>query len=92
MHFLTNFFLKDSKSRHRRKHSIEIDNSKLQNELDDVEATPIGDADHAIPQSNLDAHYSPSTSQQAQDTGHNHQISREEWAAICIQTAFRGFL
>ncbi|XP_045831777.1 protein IQ-DOMAIN 5 isoform X1 [Trifolium pratense] len=83
---------KDSKSRHRRKHSIEIDNSKLQKELDDVEATPIGDADHATPQSNLDTHYSPSTSQEAQYTGHNHQISREEWAAICIQTAFRGFL
>ncbi|XP_004506237.1 protein IQ-DOMAIN 5 isoform X2 [Cicer arietinum] len=84
---------KASKFRHRRKHSIEIDSSKLQNEFDhDDGAAPIGDADHANPQSNLDAHYSPSTSQQVQNAAHNPQISREEWAAICIQTAFRGFL
>ncbi|CAI8616185.1 unnamed protein product [Vicia faba] len=81
-----------SKFRHRRKHSIEIDSSKLQNEFGDDGATPIGDADHANTQSNLDAHYSPSTSQQAPDVAHNPQITSEEWAAICIQTAFRGFL
>ncbi|KAI5390245.1 protein IQ-DOMAIN 5 isoform X1 [Lathyrus oleraceus] len=81
-----------SKFRHRRKHSIEINSSKLQNEFGDDGATPIGDADLANPQSNLDAHYSPSTSQQAPDVAHSHQITNEEWAAICIQTAFRGFL
>ncbi|XP_061356854.1 protein IQ-DOMAIN 5-like isoform X2 [Gastrolobium bilobum] len=78
-----------SKFRHRRKHLIEIDNSKLQNEFDDDVTPPIGEAD---PRSNLDAHYSPSTSQQTQDAAHNHQIMREERAATCIQTAFRGFL
>lgn len=83
---------KASKFRHRRKHSIEINSSKLQNEFGDDGATPIGDADLANPQSNLDAHYSPSTSQQAPDVAHSHQITNEEWAAICIQTAFRGFL
>lgn len=81
-----------SKFRHRRKNSVEIDNGKLQNEFDNDGAAPIGDADHANPQSNLEAHYSPSTSQQVQDPAHNHQITSEEWAAICIQTAFRGFL
>lgn len=81
-----------SKFRHRRKNSIEIDNGKLQNEFDNDGAAPIGDADHANPQSNPEAHYSPSTSQQVLDPAHNHQITSEEWAAICIQTAFRGFL
>lgn len=81
-----------SKFRHRRKNSVEIDNGKLQNEFDNDGAAPIGDVDHANPQSNLEAHYSPSTSQQVQDPAHNHQITSEEWAAICIQTAFRGFL
>ncbi|XP_027346138.1 protein IQ-DOMAIN 1 isoform X2 [Abrus precatorius] len=80
---------KFGKFRHRRKHSIEIDKSKLQNEFSNNGTPPIGDAD---PPSNLDAHYSPSTSQQAQDAAHNHQIMREEWAATRIQTAFRGFL
>ncbi|XP_057455882.1 protein IQ-DOMAIN 5 isoform X2 [Lotus japonicus] len=80
------------KSRHRRKHSIEIDNSKLQKELGSDGTLPIGDADHANSQSNLDAHYLPSTSQQTQDAAYNHQVMREEWAATYIQTAFRGFL
>lgn len=55
----------------------------------DCEATPpIGDDNvHA----NLDAHYSSSSPQQAPDAAHDQQM-REEWAAIHIQTAFRGFL
>lgn len=80
---------KVGKSRHQRKHSIEFDNGKLQNELDDDVTLPIRDDND---RSNSDVHYSPSTSQQALDTAHNHQIMREEWAAIRIQTAFRGFL
>jgi len=53
----------------------------------DCEATPpIGDDNvHA----NLDAH--SSSSQQAPDAAHDQQM-RVEWAAIHIQTAFRGFL
>ncbi|KAI4322492.1 hypothetical protein L6164_022182 [Bauhinia variegata] len=78
-----------TKSRHRRKHSVELDNTKLDNVFDHDAAGPIGDEN---PRSNLDAHYSPSTSQQAQDAAHNHQNVTEEWAATRIQTAFRGFL
>ncbi|KAK7263482.1 hypothetical protein RJT34_31073 [Clitoria ternatea] len=83
---------KVGKFRHRRKHSIQIDKSKLQFEFDNEDTPPIGDVDYADPPSNLDAHYSASTSQQAQDAAHNDQIMREEWAATRIQTAFRGFL
>ncbi|OIV99193.1 hypothetical protein TanjilG_19689 [Lupinus angustifolius] len=86
---------KVSKFRHRRKNSIEIDNCKLQNEFGDGSMPPIGDRDaHANfdTHENLDAHYSPSTSQQEWAAANNQQITREEWAATCIQTAFRGFL
>ncbi|KAF1898883.1 hypothetical protein Lal_00019004 [Lupinus albus] len=84
-----------SKFRHWRKNSIEIDNCKLQNEFGDDSMPPIGDGDaHANfdTRENIDTHYSPSTSQQARDATNNQQITREEWAATCIQTAFRGFL
>ena len=80
---------KVGKFRHQRKHSIEIDNNEHQNEFDNDGTQPIEVADA---HSNLDTHHSPSTSQQAEDAAPNHQIMREEWAAICIQTAFRGFL
>ncbi|MED6164941.1 hypothetical protein PIB30_094984 [Stylosanthes scabra] len=87
---------KVGKSRHQRKHSIQFDNGKLQNDLDDDVTLAIRDDNDC---SNPDAHYSPSASQQALDTAHNHQTMREEWAAmreewaaIRIQTAFRGFL
>ncbi|RDX81227.1 Protein IQ-DOMAIN 1, partial [Mucuna pruriens] len=73
---------------HQRKHAVEFDNGKLPNELDNDATPPIGsDNGHA----NLDAHYSCSSSQQACDAAHNQQ-TRKEWAAIHIQTAFRGFL
>ncbi|KAI4334162.1 hypothetical protein L6164_018886 [Bauhinia variegata] len=77
------------KFRHRRQHSVEIDNTKLENAFDHDAAAPVGDENA---RSNLDAHYSPSTSQQAQDGAHNHEIVKEKWAATRIQTAFRGFL
>ncbi|TKY44794.1 IQ-DOMAIN 1 [Spatholobus suberectus] len=77
-----------SKFRHQRKHAVEFDDGKLPNEFDNDATRPIGDDNG---HTNIDAHYSPSTSQQAHDAAHNHQM-REEWAAIRIQTAFRGFL
>ncbi|KAG4961119.1 hypothetical protein JHK87_037752 [Glycine soja] len=70
-----------------RRHDVEFNNGKLPNELDNDATTPVEDVNgHA----NLDAHYSSSSSQ-AHDAAHNQQM-REEWAAIHIQTAFRGFL
>ncbi|RDX93690.1 Protein IQ-DOMAIN 1, partial [Mucuna pruriens] len=79
---------KVSKFHHQKKHAVEFDDGKLPNEIDNDATRPIGDDNG---HTNIDAHYSPSTSQQALDTVHNHQM-REEWAAIRIQTAFRGFL
>ncbi|XP_061353649.1 protein IQ-DOMAIN 5-like isoform X2 [Gastrolobium bilobum] len=79
---------KVGKFRHERKHSIEFDD-KPPNDFDDDDTPHIGD-DNGHP--NHDAHYSPSTSQQAHDAAHNNQLKREELAAIHIQTAFRGFL
>lgn len=76
------------KFRHQREHAVEFDNGKLPNELDNDATSPIGDDNgHA----NLDAHNSSSSSQQAHDAAQDQQ-KREEQAAICIQTAFRGFL
>ncbi|XP_059430677.1 protein IQ-DOMAIN 5 [Corylus avellana] len=77
-----------SKSRHRRKHSVEIDD-KIQYEFDHDTAPPVGDSSI---QSNLDTAGSNSNSLQAPDAAYNQQIVREEWAATRIQTAFRGFL
>ncbi|BAT92133.1 protein IQ-DOMAIN 5 isoform X1 [Vigna umbellata] len=79
---------KVGKLHHQRRQVVEFDNGKLPNELDCEATPPIGDDNvHA----NLDANYSSSASQQAPDAVHDQQM-REEWAAIHIQTAFRGFL
>lgn len=78
------------KSRHRRKHSIDMDNNC--NELshnEDNASTSLEDANIASVQI---AAFSPSTSHQNQDKPQVHPNIREEMAAICIQTAFRGFL
>lgn len=76
------------KSRHRRNHSIEIDDNTLQedqgqhNELPrDANIRPVSDA----------AAF-PSTSIQVQCEAEEQRRIREEWAATYIQTAFRGFL
>ncbi|XP_014490427.1 protein IQ-DOMAIN 1 isoform X2 [Vigna radiata var. radiata] len=79
---------KVGKLHHHRRQVVEFDNGKLPNELDCEATPPIGDDNvHA----NLDANYSSSSSQQAPDAAPDQQM-REEWAAIHIQTAFRGFL
>lgn len=78
-----------SRSQHRRKHAVEIDAEKLQNEFDQNVAPPAGDANlNAV----SEAAGSPSDSLQVQNAAHNRQVVREEWAATRIQTAFRGFL
>ncbi|KAK4441338.1 protein IQ-DOMAIN 1 [Sesamum alatum] len=77
---------------HRRKHSVEIDHSVLENELNQNVVTATEDAKDANFQSVSDSASSPSTSLQVQNTALYQQNMREEWAAIRIQTAFRGFL
>lgn len=71
---------------HRRKHSIEIDSDRLQHEFDANAALPIGNI-----QLNPDVVDSPSSSLEVQNA-QSEQNVREECAATCIQTAFRGFL
>lgn len=78
-----------SRSQHRRKHCVEIDAEKLQNEFEQNIASPAGDANfNAV----AEATGSPSDSLQVQNPTYNQQVVREERAATCIQTAFRGFL
>lgn len=77
-----------SKFRHRRRHSVEIDD-KLQYELDHDTAAPVGDSST---QSNPDTAGSNTDPVQVQDTASSQQLAKEEWAATRIQTAFRGFL
>ncbi|KZV30562.1 protein IQ-DOMAIN 1-like [Dorcoceras hygrometricum] len=74
---------------HRRKQSVEIDNSILADELDPTIAV---DIEGANLQSISDSTSSASNSLQVQNAAQLRQNKREEWAAICIQTAFRGFL
>ncbi|CAI0543963.1 unnamed protein product [Linum tenue] len=74
-----------SKSRHRRKNSVEIGADLFQQELNHNVAAVIGDS---VPE----ASGSPATSSQLQDVNHNQQRLHDEWAATRIQTAFRGFL
>ncbi|KAL9371834.1 hypothetical protein Peur_036974 [Populus x canadensis] len=77
-----------SKSRHRRKHSVEFDADKIQEEFHNHNHND-GDANiRSIP----DTSESPFDSLQVQDLAHNQQVMREELAATRIQTAFRGFL
>lgn len=79
-----------SKFRHRRKHSVEFDGDKFEEEFDNHDnVATVGDTNVvSVP----DASESPSASLQVQDVAHNQQVLREEWAATRIQTAFRGFL
>ncbi|XP_075484529.1 protein IQ-DOMAIN 5-like isoform X2 [Primulina tabacum] len=74
---------------HRRNQSVEIDNSILVDELDQ---TIVVDIEGANLQSISDSASSASNSLQVQNAAQLRQNEREEWAAICIQTAFRGFL
>ncbi|CAI9105787.1 OLC1v1004800C1 [Oldenlandia corymbosa var. corymbosa] len=73
---------------HRRKHSVEIESNILQVELEHDNALSADDANYP---SISDATGTTSSSVQPTDVV-QVENSREEWAAICIQTAFRGFL
>lgn len=80
---------KVGKFHHHAKHFFEVDNGKLSNEFGKDVARPIGEDSS---QTNPDPYYASSHSQQVHDVAHDHQILREQWDAIRIQTAFRGFL
>ncbi|KAE8705774.1 hypothetical protein F3Y22_tig00110418pilonHSYRG00253 [Hibiscus syriacus] len=77
-----------SKFRHRRKHSVEFDTDKLQEELE-RNAVPI--ARDTNTHATADSAGSPSRSLQVVVAAVNG-LAMEEWAATRIQTAFRGFL
>lgn len=72
---------------HRRRHSVEIESDVLQDEFNDKSVTPIK-AEH----STSEAGASPSNSLQMTNVSQVEQNMREQWAAKCIQTAFRGVL
>lgn len=77
------------KSRHRRKQSIEIHSDAFQQELGHQPDQPDADINmRSMPEATV----SPSTSLQVQEEAQDQERMREEWAATCIQTAFRGFL
>uniref|UniRef100_A0A165A9E7 DUF4005 domain-containing protein n=1 Tax=Daucus carota subsp. sativus TaxID=79200 RepID=A0A165A9E7_DAUCS len=73
------------KFRHRRRHSIE--NDVLQDEFNDKTATAVKTENSAS-----DAGGSPSSSLQMINASQFEENMREQWAATCIQTAFRGVL
>ncbi|KAL8029561.1 hypothetical protein ABFX02_14G232300 [Erythranthe guttata] len=77
---------------HRRKHSVEIDSDVLQTELNRNLATTIEHSKDGKLQSVSDSASSHSTSLQVQNVSQFRHNKREEWAAIRIQTAFKGFL
>ncbi|KAK1398329.1 IQ motif, EF-hand binding site [Heracleum sosnowskyi] len=75
------------KSLHRRRHSVEIESDVLQDEFNDKSVTPVK-AEHSA----SEAGASPSNSLQMTNVSQAEQNMREQWAATCIQTAFRGVL
>jgi hypothetical protein len=62
---------------------------QIQDQFEESAAPPVVDESTL---SNPDVAPSPSNSLQVQDAAQSEQNIREEWAAIRIQTAFRGFL
>lgn len=75
------------KFRHRRRHSIEFESDVLQDEFNDKTCTAVNEEHLAS-----DAGASPSNSFQMVNASQFEQNTREQWAATCIQTAFRGVL
>ncbi|KAF4353317.1 hypothetical protein G4B88_015271 [Cannabis sativa] len=78
-----------SKSRHRRKNSVEFDCDKLQCDTNPNAAPAVKDSST---QMKPDTAASPSSSLPVHETAQSQMNVREEWAAVRIQTAFRGFL
>ncbi|KAL8092488.1 hypothetical protein AgCh_034676 [Apium graveolens] len=79
--------LASGKFRHRRRHSVEFESDILQDEFNDKTATAVKEEHSAS-----DAGASPSNSFQMVNASQIEQNMREQWAATCIQTAFRGVL
>lgn len=77
----------NSKSRHRRRPSVDVDDYKLEDEFDSSSVATFGDGNMANA-----AGRTPPTSFQVQQVNHDQKLAGDEWAAIHIQTAFRGFL
>ncbi|KAF4360275.1 hypothetical protein F8388_020566 [Cannabis sativa] len=78
-----------SKSRHRRKNSVEFECDKLQCDTNPNAAPAVKDSST---QMKPDTAASPSSSLPVHETAQSQMNVREEWAAVRIQTAFRGFL
>ncbi|KAF2299838.1 hypothetical protein GH714_004336 [Hevea brasiliensis] len=77
-----------SKFRPRRKHSIEIDADKLQEEFNDNAAAPVGDANIlSVP----DASESPSASFQVQDVPQNQQVFKKNGLPRASKQLFEDF-
>lgn len=77
------------KFRHRRKNSVEITENIFQNKLNQNPADLVEDGHSSAVPDTID---SPSILLQMQDSSQTKLRPREEWAAIRIQTAFRGIL
>ncbi|KAL8140908.1 hypothetical protein V2J09_006929 [Rumex salicifolius] len=77
------------RSRHQRKNSIEMDNEIVQEEI--VHHEEQLDRDEHIRSLSDDAPASSTSLQEQGEVEYQH-YTREEWAAIYIQTTFRGFL
>nr|XP_043628098.1 protein IQ-DOMAIN 5-like [Erigeron canadensis]XP_043628099.1 protein IQ-DOMAIN 5-like [Erigeron canadensis] len=74
------------KFRHQRKNSVEINGNSFENKLNQNRTDLVEDGhSYAVPDS-------LSTSLQMQNSSQTKVQTREEWAAIRIQTAFRGIL
>ncbi|XP_074294979.1 protein IQ-DOMAIN 5-like isoform X2 [Silene latifolia] len=72
---------------HRRNHSVSIDDIGFQ---ENGQSSQSAGDNNISPVCNVVA--SPSTPIQVQSEAKDQQMTREEWAATYIQTAFRGFL
>nr|GMD69595.1 protein IQ-DOMAIN 1 [Ipomoea batatas] len=79
------------KSRHRRKHSVEINSDLIQSEFSHNDNASTSVEDFKVSSAPVTVG-SPSCSHQLEDAAQIQQSVREERAAIRIQTAFRGFL
>ncbi|GAB2274535.1 Protein IQ-DOMAIN 5 [Dionaea muscipula] len=76
-------------ARHRRKNSVEAVIGTFQEDIGCNSGQPDIEANVRLAS---DATASPSTSLEVHEETHDELMMREEWAAIYIQTTFRGFL
>ncbi|XP_042476581.1 LOW QUALITY PROTEIN: protein IQ-DOMAIN 5-like [Macadamia integrifolia] len=74
---------------HRRRLSVDIDSGTFKDDF--VHNTDLLTGDAKV-QPSSESSGSPASSQQVQSAAQVEKNVKEEWAATCIQTAFRGFL